>query len=698
MSKEKNYLFYRVYLVFIGFILLMGLVVYKTAKIQFDGKENVFSDSEAQIPYRTVEKLARKGDILDRNLNTLLTHVPYYDIYMDPSVVDQETLDKNINALAQGLAKIFKSRTAQYYMDQILRARKNGNKNVLIQRRVTNSQKKMVQALPIFKLGRFKGGLIDDVETIQIQKPLSPMLNRTLGDNRGIGVYGAFQAELEGENGEEIERRFANGWKKIGQVLKNPVRGADIVSTIDKDIQEVAHAELSNQILKLEADHGSVIVMEVETGFIRAIANLKRKKNGTCADEYNYAIGYGEVPGSTMKLASIMAGLEDGKFSIYDTVNAKGSYYFPGGNKLDDSNNGYGYGRITIQSAFEHSSNVIAEIINDSYKEEPEKFLNQLQRFSLLDPLGVRLKGERNPVFPRPGDKSWNAITLPWMSIGYSVIQTPLQTLAFYNAVANKGRFMRPQFVEGIKYSSGQYVEKKPEVIKEKICSEKTLESVQACLKGVMTRGTGKRLKSTMFETAGKTGTAKILNSKGNFGDKETRAKYQASFVGYFPADNPIYSCIVVISDPNPEIAYYGSVAAGTVFSEVADKVYATAYKYHDAINESNKKEGLPDCKNGNGHDLKVVSEELGIENQGSYNGQWCRTDVSDGKTLKLIPLVLRENLVPNVVGMNAKDAVYLLEKRGLKVDFHGRGKVLKQSMNEGEPVVKGKIIRIDLG
>ena len=697
MSKERNYLFLKVYLVYIGFVIIMGLVLYKTASIQLDGKDGFFADSDSKIPFRIVKKQARKGDILDRNLNTLLTHVPFYDIYMDPTVVSEEVFNRDINQLGVELSRVFNSRSAQYYIDKILKGRKLGNKNILLGRKVTHEQRKKIQALPILKLGRFQGGLIDDVENIQIQKPYNPMLTRTLGDARGIGIYGAYQNVIEGDDGEEIERRYATGWKKIGQVLKNPTKGSDIISTIDKEIQEVAHSELSKQIIHLEADHGSVVVMEVKTGYIRAIANLKRKSDGTCRDEYNYALGYGEVPGSTLKLASIMAGLEDGKFKITDSINAKGTYYFSGGKTLDDSNDGRGYGKITIQNAFEYSSNVIAELINDKYKDDPEKFLNQFNEFGLLSPLGIDLKGERSPVFLKPGTAQWDGISLPWMSIGYSVLQTPLQTLAFYNAIANQGKFLRPLFVEGIKGDGGNMKNIKPVILKDKICSESTLNDVQACLKGVMTRGTGKNLKSSMFQIAGKTGTAQILNSSGSYKDKNNKVKYQASFVGYFPADNPIYSCIVVIAEPNPKIAYYGSKAAGKVFAEVADKIYATSYTFHDAINESGKKDGLPSIKNGNSEDIKFLCQELDLPFQGSFSAEWINISNQGESLLNFQSIKETEGRVPNVLGMNAKDAIYLLEKKGLVVNASGFGKVISQSMSPGETIITGKQIKIVL-
>lgn len=696
MSKDKNFLYYRAYTIYFGFVGLMLLVLYKTVNLQLEGKNNVFSSSDEKIPYRTVERIPRKGEILDRNYNTLLTHVTYYDIYMDPSVVDQKVIDEKLNDLGAALQKMYPKENENYYIDLIHKARKEGKKSILIKKAVTNEQRLKLHELPIFNLGRFKGGLIDNIENVKIEKPYSPMLTRTLGDDRMIGIYGAYYNYLKGEPGEEIEQKFATGWKKIGQVTKDAIEGADVVSTIDKEIQEVAHSELYKQVLKLEADHGCVVVMEVKTGYVRAIANLKRKSNGTCSDEFNYALAQGEVPGSTMKLASIMAGLEDGKFKITDKVHAVGTYNFAAGHKLRDSNHGLGYGEITIQQAFEKSSNVISQIINNAYRNNPQQFIDKLAQFGVTEPLGIDLKGEVNPTFPKPGTDAWNAISLPWMSIGYSVLQTPLQTLSLYNAIANNGTLVRPLFVQEIRRGGVSLEKFNPVVVREKVCSEKTLGIMQECLKGVMLRGTGKQLISSMFQIAGKTGTAEILGEKGQYGENESNSSYQASFVGYFPAENPIYSCIVVISKPNPAIAYYGAEAAGTVFAEVANKVFASSLKYHKAINEGTKSTDLPLIKTSYSRDIIEVSKKLGLPYAVASMGDWQGGDTTKGKIVLTNKLKL-DGRVPNVSGMNAKDAVYILESKGLVVRLTGYGKVISQSITSGTVITKGQIIRLEL-
>jgi cell division protein FtsI (penicillin-binding protein 3) len=391
-----------------------------------------------------------------------------------------------------------------------------------------------------------------------------------------------------------------------------------------------------------------------------------------------------------------MAGLEDGKFKITDKVNAVGTYNFASGHKLRDSNHGMGYGEITIQQAFEKSSNIISQIIHKAYRNEPQRFLDKLKQFGVTDPLGIDLKGETNPVFPKPGTDAWNAISLPWMSIGYSVLQTPLQTLALYNAIANNGKLLRPLFVQEIRRGGVTLETFDPVVLREKVCSDQTVKIMQQCLKGVMTNGTGKSLISSMFQIAGKTGTAEIQGEKGQYGENESNSSYQASFVGYFPSENPIYSCIVVISKPNPAIAYYGAEAAGTVFAEVANKVFASSLKYHKAVNEGAKSKDLPQFKTSYSRDITAVAQKLGLPYGVSSIGDWQGADTSKGKVIISSKLKLDAKL-PNVVGMNAKDAVFVLESKGMVVRLKGFGKVISQSLTPGSPITRGQIIRLEL-
>lgn len=702
MSKDRKHLYYRAYLVYFGFVAIMILVLYSTLDLQFNGPGVAYATQKGELPTRVADRIPRMGQILDHNEVPLVTSITFYDIYMDPTVVEDEIFDTQISGLCEGLSRLYPEKSAYDYEAQIRKARANGVRYLLIRRKVTNAARKKLRELPIFELGQMKGGIIDNIEVIMRKKPFGNLLNRTLGyykiqnahDTLRVGIEGAYYDYLKGEEGKEIEQRISSGWKRTGKIIKDAVEGADVITTIDKEIQEVAHSELEKQMIYMDAQHGSVILMEVKTGYVRAIANLTKVSKGKYTESFNYAIGHLEVPGSTFKLASIMAGLEDERFKITDKVNATGRYNV-GGDGMSDSNHGMGYGVITIQQAFEKSSNVILQLMNRSYRNDPEVFIERLKQFGLTEKLGIDLEGEPRPKVSQPGDANWSALSLPWTSVGYEVMQTPLQTLAFYNAVANNGQLVRPLFVEKIK-RHGQVIKSfKPVVLNPEICSTHTLQILQKCLEGVMIRGTGKQLKSSLFSIAGKTGTA-VLRGNGGYRNNTAAKAYQASFVGYFPAKKPIYSCIVVIA--RPVVAYYGAAVSGTVFAEIANKIYASALQYHRAVNDPRNPlaTDVPQFKSGNSKDLTYLLKQLNVRYQLNSSSEWVQADTAD-QHLQVQRKAILDKKVPNVSGMSAKDAVYLLESRGLIVRLVGRGQVYNQSIAPGQPLVKGQLIQIKL-
>lgn len=699
MSDKKD-LMWRAYLIYIGFFIALIVVIVKTIIIQSEGSASLFAATKEKIPTRAVKRYPRRGEVLDRNYTPLITSVSFFDIHMDPTVVDQEVFDKEISDLCRGLNKLFPETSARDFENYIRKGRARGRRYITIKLKATNEQRHRLRELPIFNLGQNKGGLIDTDETILRKRPHGEILKRTLGyyqhnensKELRVGIEGAYNEVLAGEPGEEVEQKISSGWKKTGKMIREPIEGADLITSLDMEIQEVAHSELYRQLKNQGAKSGCVIVMDVKTGFVRAIANLQRASDGDYYELYNHAIGTKEVPGSTFKLATLMAALEDKKISLDDTVNAVGSYQFYN-LKLDDSNP-YGYGRITIRRAFELSSNVIARVIFNAYRKEPQLFVDRLRSFGIGDSLGIDLQGEPKPTLYSPGTKQWSGISLPWMAIGYEVQQTPLQTLAFYNAVANNGTLVRPQFVEHVR--RGQRIVKsyKPVVLRPKICSDKTLRSLQECLKGVVKRGTGSALKSSLFDIAGKTGTAVVQNENGRYGEDGNKT-YQASFVGYFPADEPLYSCIVVVAAPSKDI--YGATVSGTVFTAIANKVYSNSLSYHKAINEEKKRiKDAPSVKDGNLNDLLTVLKRLHLPYQMDAYSEWSHVR-SSGSNLSIVPRKLSSTTVPSVVGLTAKDAVYLIERLGMHVYIRGNGKVVKQTVPAGSPVVAGGLIELIL-
>ena len=705
MSERKD-IFWRAYLIYFGFVIIMLVVLIKTVMIQFEGGKPMFmvssGDGTEKMPTRTVLKKPRRGQILDVNYTPLVTSLSFYNIHMDPTVPSEELFNAEVANLCIALNDLYPEKTAREYENLIRQGRAKGARFISIHRKATNEERKLLRKMPIFEKGRLKGGLIDNEEIIIRQLPQGEMLRRTLGYQRDgvngkellVGLEGAYNDYLKGEPGEEIEQHISTGWKKMGPVTKEAVEGASIVTTIDVEIQDVAHTELMRQLKNQGARNGCAIVMDVKTGGIKAIVNLIRDEaSGEYYESYNHAIGTKEVPGSTFKLASLMALLEDGKVSIKDKVMAGGTYKFYN-SKLEDSNHGYGYGEITIQEAFEKSSNVISRVVNNAYRNDPQAYIDRLKEFGVHEPLGIEIKGEPTPTLYYPGHKNWSGISLPWMSIGYEVQQTPLQTLAFYNAVANNGTFVRPQFVKEIRRGNQLVKQFPPIVLKENICSKKTLKDLQKCLVGVVERGTGSALKSAYFSIAGKTGTALVLNDDLRYGDKGEK-RYQASFVGYFPAEEPIYSCIVVISAPSKDI--YGASVSGTVFTAIANKVYASSLKYHKAVNDhKNRLKTVPAVKVGNRYDVMQLLKEFKIPYTSTTDANYVIAQPIDEK-LSIEKRYIGVKTVPNVNGMTAKDAVYAIESTEMIARIRGYGKVTSQSIKAGTNAAPGLTVEIIL-
>jgi len=688
----------RVYLIYFAIVIVMILVLVKSFSIIMDGRDNIFTSSSDKIQQRSAEITPRRGEILDAKANPLVTSVSFYDIYMDPVTVEEDLWNKEIGRLSQGLAKIFEDKSAREFEEYLREARVKKRRYVLIHKKVTNETRRKVRELPIFEKGRFKGGLIDNHATIVRKRPNDELFRRTLGyvkynqnDTLLVGIEGAFNKYLAGRNGEIIEQKISNSWKPTGSVIREAVNGYDVVTTIDKDIQEVAHTELENQLKNKGGRYGCAIVMDVKTGFVKAMVNLQKSTDGEYRETYNHAIGTREVPGSTMKLASLMAALEDEKIKITDTVNAVGRYEYYD-RALNDSRK-WGYGKVTIKEAFELSSNVISKVIFNNYRDEPQRFVDRLHQFGLTDSLGINIQGERDPTYSKPGDSQWWGGSLAWMSIGYEFQLTPLQLLSFYNAVANDGKYMKPQFVSSVLDGRKTIKTFEPIVLREKIASQNTIDIMKECLEGVMINGTGRGLESTFFKTAGKTGTAQIANRNLGYGD-EGEKKYIASFAGYFPADNPIYSCIVVIAAPTDDI--YGASVSGTVFSAIANKVYASSYEYHKAVIEKAEKATVPFVQHGNRYDVNKALNVLNIQKEIEGNQPWIYTS-KKSKSIALKDFNFDKKKVPDVVGMGLEDALYLIEQTGMRARVKGYGTVAKQSISPGQQAVVGGVINIEL-
>lgn len=689
----------RTYLIYSLVVIAMLVVVVKTFTIIIDGRDNIFTTTSDKLQQRSANVEPRRGEILDAHLNPLVTSVSFYDVYMDPLTVKDEVWTKGIGGLSVGLSKLFKDRSAREYEEYLREARARKRRYVLIQKKVTNEVRKKLRELPIFEKGRFKGGIIDNIATIIRKRPNDDLLARTLGyvksnekDTLLVGLEGAYNKYLSGQNGVIVEQKISHSWKPTGTIVREAINGYDVVTSIEKDIQEVAHTELENQLKNKGGRYGCVIVMDVKTGFVKAMVNLQKTGEGQYGEVYNHAIGTREVPGSTMKLASLMAALEDGKIKMTDTVNAVGKYQFFD-RSLRDSRP-WGYGKITIKEAFEKSSNVISKVVFDSYRKEPQRYIDRMKQFGLTERTGINIKGEVDPSYSTPGSSQWWGGSLAWLSIGYEFQLTPLELLAFYNAVANDGKYMKPQFVTKVLNNRKVVEEFEPIVVHERISSQATIDLMKEALEGVVVNGTGKKLGSNFFRISGKTGTAQIANQNKGYG-AEGEKKYIASFAGFFPSDDPIYSCIVVVAAPTDDI--YGASVSGTVFSAIANKVYASSYNYHKAVNEKPSIVSVPYVQNGSRYDINTVLNRFNVMKEFKGNQSWVIAKAGSSNAVAFTDYSYQKNSIPDVRGMGLSDAMYLLEKQGMVVHSEGYGTVVRQSLRAGTKTAPGGLIELKL-
>jgi cell division protein FtsI (penicillin-binding protein 3) len=708
MSIKKDIL-WRVGLVYLGVALFAIFVLIKIVYLQFIDDDR-WKEQSSNTRIKNVKIQPHRGDIYADDMRLLASSVPYYEIRMDlltPSITNSIFMNK-IDSLAFCLSRLFKDRSKAEYKTILINARKQGNRYYLIKDDVDFTQLKKLRTFPIFNRGRYTGGLIVVDESLR-QRPHRDLAARTIGyiskseNGNVVGIEGAFNSYLAGVEGVmRMQKLSGNIWMPLDELGEiEPQDGSSVVTTINIDIQDVAERALRRQLALNRAHHGCAVLMEVKTGEIKAIVNLTDTL-GTYIEDYNYAVGESTEPGSTFKLPSLITALEDGYVSLEDTIDTgNGIYQYYDFTIHDDNFDKGGHGIITVKQVFEYSSNVgMAKIITRAYKKSPQKFVDRLYSMDLNKPLGLEIKGEGDPVIKYPGAKTWSGVSLATMSYGYEVRLTPLQILCFYNAIANDGKMVKPRFAKEIR-NHGK-IEKTfvTEVINPSICSKSTLKKARMLLEGVVDEGTARNLKNNYLKIAGKTGTTQIYNSK--YGYKmDEKVSYQASFVGYFPADEPKYSCIVVINSPSADV-YHGNRVAGPVFMEIADKVYATSIEMQKPINNtgwffSSKDVELPYSKSGSLDDLSVALRKLDVKDKiEDRDAEWVvpekKDDYVDLKAKKII-----NNLVPNVVSMGLKDAVYLLESMGLRVRVVGRGSIRNQSITPGTRIKRGDIIKLEL-
>ncbi len=697
----KKSIVIRVRLAFLAICLFACAIVYKIGVIQFvDGDKWRAVSEERRIFYKPV--FATRGNIYADDESILATSLPFYRVAFDPTIADAQAFNEGIDSLALLLSRFYGDKSEEQYRRKIKNARHAGRQYIRLNSRQINYQdKKKMAKWPIFRDGKNKGGVI--FEKVEKRfKPFGLLAERTIGfineDNLGAGLEYSFNGHLAGQDGEALFERIAGGSKPLSDGTEvKPQHGFDIKTTIDVNLQDVAENALYKALEKTDAEYGTVILMEVKTGEIKAMANLGKTKGGYIED-YNYAVGsQGRTePGSTFKLASMMALFEQSpEVNLTDSVDTGKGRYKIKNTYMTDAKLG-GYGKITVQEVFEKSSNIgVAKLMEEHFSNNQLAYVEYLDKFGLGNTLGFQMEGEARPYIKHPSDRNWYGTTLTSMAIGYETKLSPLQTLAFYNAVANNGTKIQPIIVKEIR--SADNPEKitqqfKTRVLVDKICSDETLAKVRAMLEGVVENGTARNIKSSDYKVAGKTGTARKV-----VGGKYVR-EYSTSFAGYFPADNPKYSCIVIIDSPKG-VNVYGSDVAAPVFKELADKAYALDLEMHKPLKERvTPKKDLPLVKAGAAEDLSTIFNRLGISNHPKNSEEeWVKVKTNK-HSLDLLPNPVQDGLVPDVTGLTLRDALFILGNQNLKVQVQGIGKrVLRQSLKAGQPINKVGQITIEL-
>lgn len=658
----------RLYLIAGGLFLFAITLVVKLVDIQMV-KGQTYKDMAMAKTKRMFTIQPNRGNIYADDGSLLAASVAKYEIRFDANTVKEKDWTKNIGPLCDSLGVLF-DKPSSHYRQMLRKARANRNGYKLIARNVEYLDYARMRKFPLFRYGPNRGGFMESHRVVR-EYPLGGMAARSIGyeriDEEGhftrVGLDGAFGKDfLRGNEGKRLKQKSAGSqWKPVGfDNIVEPQDGRDIVTTINTNIQDIAHHALLKQLEYYKADHGCVVVMETKTGAVKAISNLGRTKEGKYYERLNYAVGESHEPGSTFKLMSMVAALEDKVVdtnTVVDTEKGRWKIY---DRTVRDSKWG-GYGKISMAKAFALSSNTaFAKMIHENYKERPEKYVNRLMNMGLHKDLDLPIVGEGQPVIRYPGDKGWSGISLAWMSHGYEVAMTPMQTLAFYNAIANEGELVRPRFIKEARVGNKVLKSFNKEVINPSICSKQTVKKVQQLLKDVVEQdfGTGNGLYSKNFSMAGKTGTAQ----KNYVAKDPDKLQYISSFVGYFPADNPKYSCIVIIHEPDREVGIYGADVAGPVFKDMAQKI----------------------------HTISPIADEV-LPTKSEYNQL-------DEAYEKFYAHAQKEyQKIPNLKGMCGMDAVAILENLGVSVEVNGNGKVKTQSVAVGTNINEVKKVVLQL-
>jgi len=684
--------------VVVGIAMLFGLgVLIAAARLQLrsDGE---FSELIRQKTTREIKVKAVRGNIYADDESLLATSVPTYNLIFDSRAdgLTNELFRSKIDSLSIQLSILFPEKTAAGWKAHFQNLRSRKVRYAVIKKDMNFRQVKVIKKWPLVNLGKFTGGFWWEEQAKRLYF-MGELAKRAIGYSKQgvyVGLEGAFDSLLRGADGTRLEQRMpGNVWRAIQTGnYTDPINGYDIVTTLDVNLQDVAQSALNRVLTENEADHGCAVVMEVATGAIKAIANLKRNKEGKYTETQNFAVDEFSEPGSTFKLVATMALLEDGFCNPNDSINVEGGKTKFHGQTMEDASRPH-KNILTLQESFEKSSNVgISKLVVKHYASKPQKFVEHALDLGLNIKPDFDIRSAGNPRIKNIKSTDWSAVSLPWMSIGYELKISPMQVLMLYNAVANNGKMVKPFMVREIRQEGRLIRRIEPTVLKEKICSEETIKSLKMMMEGVVDHGTATNLKNEDYKVAGKTGTAQI--SKGGGYNKSS---YKASFVGYFPAENPKYTVIVVINEPSKGI-YYGALVAGPVFKEIADKIYSSSLSLLPGVQISGTP-AIPGILNGNWASSKTVLNYLGITSEldsAFHQSAWIKGK-STLHSVHISNIKMSQNTIPDVTGMGLRDAIYLLESRGLKVGYKGYGRITSQSIKPGNSIIPGSIIQLTL-
>ena len=692
-----------VYLItFLVAMAILGKVLYlQTIK----GEE--WKSAAENLSQRHQPITANRGNILSRNEEVLASSLPRFNVAMDPcsSGMDETQFNQLLPGLAAGLSRMWPDKTPEQYARLIKNARAKGDKYVRIHKEATYDESRQVQQLPLFSLGQYKGGLIQE-QVSKRERPYKTLARRTIGylneseTGPEVGIEGSFDYYLRGRDGMRLVERISGGtWMPLNTENEiDPEDGYDVVTTLDVNYQDVAQKALHDCLVTLGAEHGCAVLMEVATGEILAMANLSLNEDGNYYEDINYAVWERTEPGSTFKVAAIMAALEDGFVDLTDTIQTFSGRFIMHGLPITDAHTG-GFGLLTVRQVIEKSSNIgMARIIDKSYRSNPERFLERLYGIGLGRPLNLEIAGGQEPFIKSTSSPTWTITSLPWMGFGYEVELTPLQVLTFYNAIANNGRMVKPRLVKCLKANSQQVKVYQTEVLQPSICSDETLRKVRSMLEGVVTGGTARNLKNDLYSIAGKTGTAVISQGSKGYKTESGRKDYRASFVGYFPAGHPKYSCIVVVTRPT-QGSYYGNIVAGEVFKAIADKVFATSLDLHSSLAGplDSLVNPVPFVNPGRQPEVTYLLKELKIPSIALKTDEPWAQVIRQDKILKVEAIQGVDSLFPNLIGMGLRDVLPELENRGYTVRVRGTGRIYSQVPLPGTPADSVGVVELQL-